>query len=137
MKTSCERTETSPWGAIAAQRALPGVVDAVGQKTTVLFDSGIRRGADVIKTMASPARRSRGRSRRHNWLVEQGIEILRRALSEGRAADRRYGRPTTRRGDYDPSWVEREAELLQSAAKGVGVQPKDRRRAAWSLLGAE
>ena len=43
-------------GAIAALDALPGVVDAVGQQTTVLFDSGIRRGADVFKAMALGAK---------------------------------------------------------------------------------
>jgi lactate 2-monooxygenase len=43
-------------GAIAALDALPGVVDAVGGRTTVLFDSGIRRGADVLKAMALGAR---------------------------------------------------------------------------------
>ncbi|HMB08127.1 MAG TPA: lactate 2-monooxygenase [Isosphaeraceae bacterium] len=43
-------------GAIAALDALPRVVDAVGDRTTVLFDSGIRRGADVIKAMALGAR---------------------------------------------------------------------------------
>jgi lactate 2-monooxygenase len=43
-------------GAIAALDALPAVVDAVGDRTTVLFDSGIRRGADVIKAMALGAR---------------------------------------------------------------------------------
>ena len=39
-------------GAIAAIDALPGVVDAVGGRMTVLFDSGIRRGADVLKAVA-------------------------------------------------------------------------------------
>jgi isopentenyl diphosphate isomerase/L-lactate dehydrogenase-like FMN-dependent dehydrogenase len=43
-------------GAIAALDALPGVVAAVGDRTTVLFDSGIRRGADVFKAMALGAR---------------------------------------------------------------------------------
>jgi isopentenyl diphosphate isomerase/L-lactate dehydrogenase-like FMN-dependent dehydrogenase len=43
-------------GAIAALDALPGVVEAVGDRTTVLFDSGIRRGADVFKAMALGAR---------------------------------------------------------------------------------
>jgi isopentenyl diphosphate isomerase/L-lactate dehydrogenase-like FMN-dependent dehydrogenase len=43
-------------GAIAALDALPRVVDAVGDRTTVLFDSGIRRGADVLKAMALGAR---------------------------------------------------------------------------------
>ncbi len=43
-------------GAIAALDALPGVVEAVGERTSVLFDSGIRRGADVIKAIALGAR---------------------------------------------------------------------------------
>jgi lactate 2-monooxygenase len=43
-------------GAIASLDALPAVVDAVGDKTTVLFDSGIRRGADVFKAMALGAK---------------------------------------------------------------------------------
>jgi lactate 2-monooxygenase len=34
--------------AIAALDALPGVVAAVGEPAPVLFDSGIRRGADVV-----------------------------------------------------------------------------------------
>lgn len=32
--------------------ALPQVVDAVGQKLTVLMDSGVRRGSDVVKALA-------------------------------------------------------------------------------------
>jgi lactate 2-monooxygenase len=43
-------------GAIAALDALPPVVDAVGDQTTVLFDSGIRRGADVVRALALGAR---------------------------------------------------------------------------------
>jgi isopentenyl diphosphate isomerase/L-lactate dehydrogenase-like FMN-dependent dehydrogenase len=43
-------------GALAALDALPGVVDAVGERTTVLFDSGIRRGADVLKALCLGAR---------------------------------------------------------------------------------
>ena len=43
-------------GAIAALDALPPIVDAVGDRTTVLFDSGIRRGADVVKALALGAR---------------------------------------------------------------------------------
>jgi isopentenyl diphosphate isomerase/L-lactate dehydrogenase-like FMN-dependent dehydrogenase len=39
-------------GAIGAADALPGVVDAVGDDLTVLFDSGIRGGADVAKALA-------------------------------------------------------------------------------------
>jgi isopentenyl diphosphate isomerase/L-lactate dehydrogenase-like FMN-dependent dehydrogenase len=43
-------------GAIAALDALPGVVEAVGGRSPVLFDSGIRRGADVFKALALGAR---------------------------------------------------------------------------------
>ena len=43
-------------GGLPALDALPGVVDAVGDRTTVLFDSGIRRGADVFKAIALGAR---------------------------------------------------------------------------------
>jgi lactate 2-monooxygenase len=39
-------------GAVAALDALPLVVDAVGGRVPVLMDSGIRRGADVLKAMA-------------------------------------------------------------------------------------
>jgi isopentenyl diphosphate isomerase/L-lactate dehydrogenase-like FMN-dependent dehydrogenase len=39
-------------GAIAALDALPGVAEAVGDDMTVLFDSGIRSGADVVKALA-------------------------------------------------------------------------------------
>lgn len=39
-----------------ALEVLAGVVDAVGDRTTVLFDSGVRRGADVIKVMAIGAK---------------------------------------------------------------------------------
>jgi lactate 2-monooxygenase len=39
-------------GAIGALDALPGVADAVGDDIAVLFDSGIRSGADVVKALA-------------------------------------------------------------------------------------
>jgi len=43
-------------GAIAALDALPKVVEAVGDQAAVLFDSGIRRGADVFKALALGAK---------------------------------------------------------------------------------
>lgn len=39
-------------GAVAALDALPGVVDAVGGEVAVVFDSGVRGGADVAKALA-------------------------------------------------------------------------------------
>ncbi len=43
-------------GAIAALDALPGVVEAVQDRLPVLFDSGIRRGSDVIKALCLGAK---------------------------------------------------------------------------------
>ena len=39
-------------GAIASLDALPPIVDAVGEGMAILFDSGIRSGADVFKALA-------------------------------------------------------------------------------------
>lgn len=39
-------------GSIAPLEALPDVVDAVGHRTTVIVDSGFRRGSDVVKALA-------------------------------------------------------------------------------------
>jgi L-lactate dehydrogenase (cytochrome) len=43
-------------GTLASLRALPGVVDAVGGSLTVMMDSGIRRGTDVLKALAFGAK---------------------------------------------------------------------------------
>jgi len=43
-------------GAIAALDALPPIVAAIGDKLPILFDSGIRHGADAIKALALGAR---------------------------------------------------------------------------------
>ncbi|GHF00322.1 oxidoreductase [Streptomyces fumanus] len=43
-------------GAVAAADALPRVAEAVGDRLTVLFDSGIRTGDDVFKALALGAR---------------------------------------------------------------------------------
>lgn len=40
----------------AAIDVLPEIVDAVGSKTTVLFDSGVRRGTDVMRALAIGAK---------------------------------------------------------------------------------
>jgi lactate 2-monooxygenase len=43
-------------GALGALDALPAVVQAVGSRLTVLFDSGVRCGADMVKALALGAR---------------------------------------------------------------------------------
>lgn len=43
-------------GAVPSLEMLPEIVDAVGEKLTVLFDSGIRTGADVMKALALGAK---------------------------------------------------------------------------------
>lgn len=43
-------------GVAGSLRVLPGILEAVGDKIEVIFDGGIRRGADVVKAMAMGAR---------------------------------------------------------------------------------
>ena len=42
--------------AVAGLRALPAIVEAVGDRTAVLMDGGVRRGTDVVKALALGAR---------------------------------------------------------------------------------
>ena len=43
-------------GAVGSLDVLPGIVEAVGDRLAVLFDSGVRTGADVLKALALGAR---------------------------------------------------------------------------------
>ncbi|OHV80427.1 alpha-hydroxy acid oxidase [Rhizobium sp. LCM 4573] len=43
-------------GALSPLDALPAIVDAVGGKTVVMLDGGVRRGSDVLKALALGAR---------------------------------------------------------------------------------
>ncbi|ETN38209.1 uncharacterized protein HMPREF1541_06240 [Cyphellophora europaea CBS 101466] len=43
-------------GGVASLRCLPGIVDAVGDKLDIFFDSGVRCGADIAKAMALGAK---------------------------------------------------------------------------------
>lgn len=73
-------------GAIGSLQALPGVVEAVGDRCEVLFDSGIRSGADALKALALGAR-AVCLGRPYVWGLalggEQGvIDVLRAFLAE-------------------------------------------------------
>jgi lactate 2-monooxygenase len=73
-------------GAIGSLQALPGVVKAVGDSCEVLFDSGIRSGADALKALALGAR-AVCLGRPYVWGLalggEQGvIDVLRAFLAE-------------------------------------------------------
>ncbi|KAL9112662.1 MAG: hypothetical protein Q9187_007735 [Circinaria calcarea] len=43
-------------GAVGSLEVLPEIVEAVGDKITVLFDSGIRTGVDIIKALCLGAK---------------------------------------------------------------------------------
>lgn len=43
-------------GAVGSLEMLPEIVEAVGDKLTVLFDSGIRTGVDIIKALSLGAK---------------------------------------------------------------------------------
>ena len=73
----------------ASIRALPGIVEAVGDQIEVLFDGGIRRGSDVVKALAFGARAGMiGRA--YLWGMAAGgeagvsnvLEIMRAGIDE-------------------------------------------------------
>lgn len=43
-------------GAVGSLSMLPSIVDAVGDRMTVLFDSGVRTGADILKALCLGAK---------------------------------------------------------------------------------
>jgi isopentenyl diphosphate isomerase/L-lactate dehydrogenase-like FMN-dependent dehydrogenase len=43
-------------GASSSITALPGIVEAVGDRAEVLLDGGVRRGTDIVKALALGAR---------------------------------------------------------------------------------
>jgi L-lactate dehydrogenase (cytochrome) len=43
-------------GAVSSARALPAIADAIGERLTVLADSGVRSGTDVLRLMALGAK---------------------------------------------------------------------------------
>ncbi|MEO6452784.1 MAG: alpha-hydroxy-acid oxidizing protein [Ginsengibacter sp.] len=73
-------------GAIGALDTLASIAAAVGDKTTILFDSGLRRGADVFKAMALGAKAVLiGRPYAYGLAIagEQGVkEVLANLLAD-------------------------------------------------------
>jgi 4-hydroxymandelate oxidase len=71
----------------SALSQLPAIADAVGRETQVLFDSGVRRGVDVLKALALGARcvllgrvAARGLAAGGQQGVARTLEILRTEL---------------------------------------------------------
>lgn len=91
-------------GAICALDALPGVVEAIAGRVPVLFDSGIRGGADILKALALGATAvCLGRPYTYGLAVagERGVrEVIRNTVADlsltlglaGRAEVARLGR---------------------------------------------
>ena len=77
-------------GTPASVRALPAVVEAVGNQIEVLLDGGVRRGSDVIKAVALGARAVMigraylwGRAANGQAGVENVFDILRSGIDSG------------------------------------------------------
>ena len=71
-------------GVAGSLRVLPGIVEAVGDKTEVIFDGGIRRGADVVRAMGLGAKAvllgrgyAYGMAAAGDAGIERAIEIFR------------------------------------------------------------
>jgi lactate 2-monooxygenase len=94
-------------GAVAALDALQEVREAVGPETTVLMDSGIRRGADVLKALAVGADAVLlGRPYAYGLAVggQEGVEaVIRHLMAE---TDITLALAGGRRAtDLDSSWI--------------------------------
>ena len=71
-------------GVAGSLRVLPGIVEAVGDQTEVLFDGGIRRGADVVRAIGLGAKAvllgrgyAYGMAAAGDAGIERAIEIFR------------------------------------------------------------
>jgi lactate 2-monooxygenase len=94
-------------GAVAALDALVEVREAVGPETTVLMDSGIRRGADVLKALALGADAVLlGRPYAYGLAVggQAGVEaVIRHLMAETDITLALAG--GSRASDLDSSWI--------------------------------
>jgi lactate 2-monooxygenase len=94
-------------GAVAALDALEEVREAVGPETTVLMDSGIRRGADLLKALALGADAVLlGRPYAYGLAVggQEGVEaVIRHLMAETDITLALAG--GSRASDLDTSWI--------------------------------
>jgi lactate 2-monooxygenase len=94
-------------GAVAALDALEEVREAVGPETTVLMDSGIRRGADILKALALGADAVLlGRPYAYGLAVggQEGVEaVIRHLMAETDITLALAG--GSRASDLDASWI--------------------------------
>jgi len=108
-------------GTPASVRALPAIVDAVGDRVEVLLDGGIRRGSDVVKALALGARAVLV-GRAYLWGLAAGgergvlnvLEILRGGIDETLGA---LGRPAIT--DLRPTDL-----LIENGFFPAGLQPE-------------
>jgi L-lactate dehydrogenase (cytochrome) len=114
-------------GAPAAIRALPTVADAVAGDAEVYFDSGVRRGADIVKALALGARAClAGRALAYGLGAageagaRRAVQILRREL---RVVLALTGCPSVQ--DLDRTWVRPPGGswtvIPDAAGNGAGV----------------
>ncbi len=95
-------------GAPASLRALPEVVEAVGDAVEVLMDGGVRRGSDVVKAVALGARAVLvGRAYLYGLAVggAAGVgDVLRILRADLDRTMRLLGCPSL--AELDPTWVD-------------------------------
>src|SRR5690606_23661086 len=112
-------------GAIAALDALGPIAEAVGDELTVLFDSGIRTGSDVVKALALGAKAVLiGRPFAYGLALggQAGVEhVLRCLLAE---FDLTMARPGLSMDDLEPGILATARWPTAARAWSAGVWPR-------------
>ena len=111
-------------GSVATLRALPEIVDAVGDEIEVLMDGGVRRGTDVVKAVALGAKAVLlGRAYVYPLLaagepgVRRILELFHQQIDEALALPRRRVGPRPRPVVARPArgWPQRQSGRLATA----------------------
>ena len=102
-------------GGVSSLGMLPRIVDAVGDKLDIFFDSGIRAGADVAKAMALGARMCLV-SRPYVYGLalggEDGVrQVLKSLLGDLELTLHLAGIPSADPKDFNRKSLEREGQL--------------------------